>query len=317
MEKCILLTGFEPFGVFKENPSQDVARALSGRVINGYHVVGITMPYDSRRVKENLLDKIDAIKPEIVLMLGQSFAQGPEITLEGKAHNFVDYDADNLVDNTGYKPSKGVIVEDGPQDLRTLLLYKFEVPFSFLTLLMHKTKIPFDLSFNAGKNFCNETYYRVLLKAHEEDSYKALFIHLPPYDTARRPWPLYSRIPPPLSWKGEEGLDLEYMVAGVHGTIDLLTQPESWLEKTMLRYHTWRRSRDERKVQAALGRMEQRDSFALQREVFDVVIANGGINTLGDHAYVRTPFQCGVDFTTNRPTYHTRFVPTAEAFSGK
>ena len=41
---AILLTGFEPFGGEKRNPSQEIVRALAGREIAGRRVVGAVLP---------------------------------------------------------------------------------------------------------------------------------------------------------------------------------------------------------------------------------------------------------------------------------
>lgn len=159
MNKTILLTGFEPFGEFDKNPSNDVARALSGSSINGFNIIGITIPYDSRKIEENLIDKISAIAPDIVLMTGQSFLDNNAFFIETRAKNQVDYGINGLCDNTGYRPKNGKIIEGGPEVLHSNVmigkledklkkeeyLYKFLMTAVIIFAMKHITMCCTDL----------------------------------------------------------------------------------------------------------------------------------------------------------------------------
>jgi len=172
MRKYVLVTGIEPFGDFTANSSEDVARKLSGSIINDYNIIGLTIPYDSRRVKENLLDRIKGIKPELVIMLGQAFSPEQRITLESLARNYVDYTKEDLYDNTGYQPPTGEIVPSTPKELKT------QIPVRELEETLSEMGFNTTTSTNCGTNFCNETYYHTLL-----GEYQAMFVHLPPYSS--------------------------------------------------------------------------------------------------------------------------------------
>jgi pyroglutamyl-peptidase len=171
MTSNIILTGFEPFGRFKKNPSQDVALALDETVVGSYRIKGFTVPYDSRGIELNLLQKIRTLDPTFVLMMGQSFdAKQQRILLEQRARNYVDYEVNNLYDNTGYRPRKGKIVPQGPEYSETVVVV------DSLVTKLQRSGVPISISRDAGYNFCNETYYHALYHG-----FPVLFAHLAPY----------------------------------------------------------------------------------------------------------------------------------------
>ena len=66
----ILLTGFEPFGDYKINPSQQIAERLHGETISGAKIVGLTLPVLMGEDFDRLSAAIADHKPTLVLSLG-------------------------------------------------------------------------------------------------------------------------------------------------------------------------------------------------------------------------------------------------------
>ncbi len=42
--KIVLVTGFEPFGMYPTNPSQVIAETLNGSTLNDAEIIGIVLP---------------------------------------------------------------------------------------------------------------------------------------------------------------------------------------------------------------------------------------------------------------------------------
>ena len=90
-------------------------------------------------------------------MMGQSFdSKQKGIVLERIARNHVDYDKDDLSDNTGYRPPTGEIIKGVPEQLATRL------PIDELVKRVHRKGVNARISDDCGSNFCNETYYLML-----------------------------------------------------------------------------------------------------------------------------------------------------------
>ena len=59
----ILLTGFEPFGTYTENPSADVAKALDGRAVGASLVRSAVLPVDHSRAAARVAELVDEARP--------------------------------------------------------------------------------------------------------------------------------------------------------------------------------------------------------------------------------------------------------------
>ncbi len=189
-EVKILMTGFEPFGKFSENPSEDVARFFDGNILWDCHIKGLIIPYDSRRIRENFISHIDDIHPDYVFMMGQSLdPKQRDISLERVASNWVDYEADNLYDNTGYRPDEGVITKnDGIKkhvtpdgEFLTMVGDRYtRISLDHISRRISGRGIDVNISEQCGTNFCNEAYYHSLGSERDFD-HKTVFVHLPWY----------------------------------------------------------------------------------------------------------------------------------------
>jgi pyroglutamyl-peptidase len=84
--KCAILTGFEPFGDYPANPTEDLARQLDRDCLNGVEISGIVLPCAYYRGFDVLYDEIMRINPEIILSMGLS-SSVPAVRLEMVARN--------------------------------------------------------------------------------------------------------------------------------------------------------------------------------------------------------------------------------------
>ena len=95
----ILVTGFELFGGHPSNPSEEIAKAVDGRMVSGLSVRAAILPVhhvEAARGAARLLREHD---PLAVLHLGLAAGRA-RIALERVAVNVMDYEC---ADNAGYQ----------------------------------------------------------------------------------------------------------------------------------------------------------------------------------------------------------------------
>ncbi len=61
--KKLLATGFEPFDGYSVNPSDELVKAINGRKIAGYDIVGATLPLDYKTALDKLEDLLASHTP--------------------------------------------------------------------------------------------------------------------------------------------------------------------------------------------------------------------------------------------------------------
>ena len=86
MKGKILLTGYEPFLEFKQNPSTEACRQLEGKSYNGYEVVVKELPMRYKEVRSLIRVYIDKHHPSAVIATGVS-SMAPDICVERVAIN--------------------------------------------------------------------------------------------------------------------------------------------------------------------------------------------------------------------------------------
>lgn len=166
----LLLTGFEPFGGDDVNSSQEVARTLSCDESGGVELVTSILPVSFKRAGNAICRLIDAMEPDVVIMLGQS-SKSNCIKIERIAVNLMDA---KKPDNDGYTPDEEFILNDGPS------AYFSSLPVKHLQHHLVENGIPADVSNSAGLYVCNTTYFAALHHiAITRKNIKAVFIHLP------------------------------------------------------------------------------------------------------------------------------------------
>lgn len=167
--KKILLTGFEPFLSFKENPSEQIVEFFSNNKINSTEIVGEVLPVDFSKAGKQIINYIDKHKPDIVLSLG--IAKGrAKITPERIAINCNA----GPKDNRGFEPGNEKIFQDGPDGLFSTL------PIQKIVKDLQNNNIPASISNSAGTYLCNNVMYHSLYYIHKNElPIQAGFIHLP------------------------------------------------------------------------------------------------------------------------------------------
>ncbi|MBI2204322.1 MAG: pyroglutamyl-peptidase I [Candidatus Rokubacteria bacterium] len=166
----ILLTGFEPFGTHKVNPSEEIARALDGRRFGEHVVRGVVLPVHHREAAAQMAALLQAIDPAAILHVG--LAEGrARIALERVALNVMDY---AIADNAGYRALDEACVAGGPP------AYFATLPLRDVLAALTADGVPAYISSTAGTYLCNQTLYATLhLVSCAGRTTRVGFVHLP------------------------------------------------------------------------------------------------------------------------------------------
>lgn len=183
MTKTVLLTGFEPFNGATINPSWEAVRALDGWSGPDFQVVARQLPCVFGRANLVLLEAIDALKPDIVIAVGQAGGR-PEISVERVAINVDDA---TMPDNAGQQPVDAPIAAGGPA------AYFGTLPIKAIVSALRVRGLKAGVSQTAGTFVCNHVFYGLMhhVAGHADaiGAIKAGFIHVPflPEQAADRP----------------------------------------------------------------------------------------------------------------------------------
>ncbi len=165
----VMVTGFEPFGGEKVNPSWEAVRELPDE-LDGAEIVKKQLPVTFRGVKALLPKLIEEIEPQVVILTGQAGGR-PNITVERVAINVMDSKKE---DNEGYKPEDEPIFEDAPA------AYFATIPVKRIVKALRSEGIPAMVSNSAGTYVCNTAMFTALHTIAIRDlPVKAGFIHVP------------------------------------------------------------------------------------------------------------------------------------------
>jgi pyroglutamyl-peptidase len=115
--KVILLTGFEPFGSEKVNPSILACRRLDGKRFNDYTVKVEEVPLRFEEIRGTIEGMMKKHKPAAAICTGQG--GGSWLNLERVAINVAD--ATRVAYNCGAKPRDATLAEGGPAAYFTAL----------------------------------------------------------------------------------------------------------------------------------------------------------------------------------------------------
>jgi len=170
VSKHVLVTGFEPFGGEKVNPSELVARSLEGRVIAGRPLAVRVLPVETRTIGERLARAMREESPDIVICTGQAAGRAA-MALERVAVNVLDFER---ADNVGVMRKNDPILRGGP-DARLAPL-----PFAEIVAAWTEAGIPGYVSNSAGTYICNQVLYEALgIAQAATPPIVAGFVHLP------------------------------------------------------------------------------------------------------------------------------------------
>ncbi|MBL7671236.1 MAG: hypothetical protein JNM39_12195 [Bdellovibrionaceae bacterium] len=156
--KRFLLTGFEPFGEFKVNPSAELMTYLGNR---GYQTVVLPVSYALIDQKLAALKLVDF---DFIVLFG--LASGRDCTsLERVALNWIEGE---LADNLGLAPLPQMIDQSQPEAIINKL------PFHQWLKEYADLGLNLKISHSAGTYLCNYLYFQVL-----KINKNCVFIHLP------------------------------------------------------------------------------------------------------------------------------------------
>lgn len=165
----VLLTGFEPFGGLRHNPSAALLSLLP-RSIGEKPIQTALLPVDTGALPE-ALRALYARNPKAVLHLGLA-ENRPLITLERLAVNLLDFERP---DNKGVLKEDEAVVPGGP------LALPARFPVKEGVRRLREAGIPARASLSAGSYPCNQAFYLSLY--HLPVSVPVAFVHLPPDET--------------------------------------------------------------------------------------------------------------------------------------
>lgn len=167
----ILITGFEPFGESRVNPSERLVERLASTGIPGVELRGRILPVDTQRAPGELLAALDSVQPDAVICLGEA-ARRARVSIERVAVNLLDF---VIPDNSGEVRQDLPVVPGGPD------AYFATLPVRRLHDAVRAAGLPVELSLSAGAYLCNQVMYALLHHLHATGlaNVPAGFIHLP------------------------------------------------------------------------------------------------------------------------------------------
>ena len=166
----ILVTGFEPFGAHKSNPSEELATSLDGRRFGRHEVRGVVLPVHHREAAARLPSLLAQHDPDAIVHIGLAEARA-RLALERVAVNVMDY---SIADNAGYQAAGEPCVAGGPA------AYFATLPLREILAALTADGVPACISNTAGTYLCNQTLYSTL-HAVTCGGHRARvgFVHLP------------------------------------------------------------------------------------------------------------------------------------------
>jgi pyroglutamyl-peptidase len=188
----VLVTGFEPFGNYTENPSELIAESLNGSCIGNVTIIGIVLPVDFNNSLERATHAIEQYHPILVISTGLN-ANTHRINVEKIGYNIKRYQKENgqwsfprRIDTTGpWIRISPLHTNDIVRDIRN-------------------ANISVQQSFFTGTYVCNSLFYQLLgyVTTHHLNI-PVGFIHVPLLDT-----------------QDPSGMPLQQMVTAVHIAVE-------------------------------------------------------------------------------------------------
>jgi pyroglutamyl-peptidase len=146
----ILLTGFEPFGRLRSNPSEQIVRRIAARPHSSKDdLVAEILPTEFSAAEKKIRRLIGRHRPAAVLCVGVA-ASRETICLERIALNLDD---DPFPDNAGAVRQGRAIAPGGP------LAYASTLPLAKMRKVLERDGIPAKISNHAGTYVCNHVFY--------------------------------------------------------------------------------------------------------------------------------------------------------------
>lgn len=164
-----LVTGFDPFGGEKVNPSFESVKGINDE-IEGVKIVKREIPTVFEKSIDKLYKIIEEEKPNYVICLGQAGGRF-NIAVERVAININNA---RIPDNEGNQPMDTAIFEDGEN------AYFTNLPINAIVEEMKQNNIPASISYTAGTYVCNNLFYGLMYLINKKyPNIKGGFIHVP------------------------------------------------------------------------------------------------------------------------------------------
>lgn len=165
--KKLLITGFEPFGGEKINPSWEAVKLLREK-IGDFKIIKAEIPVVFEKAAETVIAKADELEPNAIICVGQAGGRSG-ITPEMVAINLRFA---SIPDNEGNQPKDIPCVQDGEN------AYFATLPVRKMAEAVSEASVPCSVSYSAGTYVCNDLIYHVL-HHYKGTDIKACFIHVP------------------------------------------------------------------------------------------------------------------------------------------
>lgn len=174
----ILITGFDPFGGEKTNPSIEAVMKIS-EYIENVDIKKLQIPTVFHKSSDVLEDAIIGFNPDAILCVGQAGGRN-DISVERVA---INQDDARIKDNEGNQPIDLPIRKDGKN------AYFSTLPIKRIVEEIKKENIPASVSNSAGTFVCNHIMYQALYLGEKYGIKKVGFIHVPflPEQVINRP----------------------------------------------------------------------------------------------------------------------------------
>jgi len=167
MEKRLLITGFDPFGGERINPSWEAVRLLPDR-IGPYILRKKQIPTQFRLGARRVLEEAAQWQPQVILCIGQAGGRSA-VTPERIGVNLRDA---RIRDNAGAQPRDERICPEGPDGIFAT------VPVKAMAEAIRQAGHPASVSNTAGTFVCNEVLY-TLLHRYAGTDVRVGFLHVP------------------------------------------------------------------------------------------------------------------------------------------
>ncbi len=166
------MTGFEPFGGERLNPSWLAVQALHGRQIGGHRVVAAQLPTAFGVSLATLRALLARHAPALVVCVGQAGGRAA-LSLERVAINLDDA---RIPDNLQAQPVDTPVRPGGPA------AYFSTLPVKAMMLAVQARGIAAEVSQTAGTFVCNHVFYGLMDTLAREGTLHSVrggFIHVP------------------------------------------------------------------------------------------------------------------------------------------
>jgi len=172
--KKVILTGFEPFGGYKYNPTKESTEYFSNmETVYGIKVIGLVLPCTYFGAFQILSKVINQEKPDSIISTGLS-SSVKGVRFETTFHNMMN---GKYPDANGLEP-KSLPICDKTHAKDFLLATANNI---YLANILKQNKIPVEISIDADAFICNSLGY-LTTKKILQDSFswvKNMFIHIP------------------------------------------------------------------------------------------------------------------------------------------